>query len=273
MKELFVSLGCQVGVPKEQATQEWLISKSAFEEESFHGQDSRMNLFKGGADDMNWESQEVKDLLNGLSTSARLKKLKTLENYGMIIYMMEALKSKVDEFEDQRKHPKLFTITYPTADSRVAPTVTSRLLSGGALRSPTYCARCSIGVWKLQILIEVLHEEVATIEEAKDIIKLPLNDPLGSLRTYEMNLDVESKGKGIALKTEHLSSNATLYSEEEVMMLAQDFGKFLRRTGKASKTQGRFRTDNRDRKSSHKFKSEESTMRRKFDTGQKGKDI
>ncbi|KAI5677364.1 hypothetical protein M9H77_08314 [Catharanthus roseus] len=54
-----------------------------------------------------------------------------------------------------------------------------------------------------------------------------------------MNLDVESKGKSIALKTEHLSCNATPYSEEEVMMLTRDLGEFLRRTGKAFKPQGR----------------------------------
>ncbi|KAI5672852.1 hypothetical protein M9H77_13216 [Catharanthus roseus] len=60
--------------------------------------------------DMNQESQEAKDLMTGLSTSARLMKLKTLEDNNMNVYMMEALKSKVDEFEDQGKHPKLFTM-------------------------------------------------------------------------------------------------------------------------------------------------------------------
>ncbi|KAI5647857.1 hypothetical protein M9H77_33862 [Catharanthus roseus] len=46
---------------------------------------------------------------------------------------------------------------------------------------------------------------------------------------------------GIALKDEHNSSNATSYSEEEVMMLTQDFGNFLRRIGKISKPQGGLR--------------------------------
>ncbi|KAI5654261.1 hypothetical protein M9H77_31448 [Catharanthus roseus] len=58
---------------------------------------------------MNQESQEAKDLLNGLCTSARLKKLKALEDNGMIVYMMEALKSKLEGFEGQEKMYKLFS--------------------------------------------------------------------------------------------------------------------------------------------------------------------
>ncbi|KAI5652941.1 hypothetical protein M9H77_30128 [Catharanthus roseus] len=53
----------------------------------------------------------------------------------------------------------------------------------------------------------------------------------------------------------------------------QDFGKFLRNTGKISQLQGRFKIDMRDRKGPNKLKSEGSTMKRKFDTGQKGKGI
>ncbi|KAI5649471.1 hypothetical protein M9H77_35476 [Catharanthus roseus] len=56
------------------------------------------------------ESQAAKDLLNGLSTSTMLKKLKAFENNSMIVYIMEALKRKVDEFELQGKHPMLFTM-------------------------------------------------------------------------------------------------------------------------------------------------------------------
>ncbi|KAI5663065.1 hypothetical protein M9H77_22388 [Catharanthus roseus] len=42
---------------------------------------------------------------------------------------------------------------------------------------------------------------------------------------------------------------------------------------KKSKPQGRFNTNNKDRKCTNKFKSKESIMRRKFDTCQKGKGI
>ncbi|KAI5675363.1 hypothetical protein M9H77_06313 [Catharanthus roseus] len=40
-----------------------------------------------------------------------------------------------------------------------------------------------------------------------------------------------------------------------------------RETGKISEPQGRFKTDNRDRKGANKFKSKGSTIKRKFDTG------
>ncbi|KAI5672808.1 hypothetical protein M9H77_13172 [Catharanthus roseus] len=50
-----------------------------------------------------------------------------------------------------------------------------------------------------------------------------------------------STRKSIALKAEHNSSNVTSYSEEEIMMLTRDFGKFLRRTSKTSIPQGRFK--------------------------------
>ncbi|KAI5682503.1 hypothetical protein M9H77_03731 [Catharanthus roseus] len=41
---------------------------------------------------------------------------------------------------------------------------------------------------------------------------------------------------GIALKAEHLPSNDTPHSEEEVMMLTRDFGKFLPKIEKNIKT-------------------------------------
>ncbi|KAI5683325.1 hypothetical protein M9H77_04553 [Catharanthus roseus] len=56
-------------------------------------------------------------------------------------------------------------------------------------------------------------------------------------------------------------------------MLTRDFGKFLRRIGKISKPQGRFKNDNRDRKGPNKVNFEGSTMKRKFDISQKGKGI
>ncbi|KAI5648338.1 hypothetical protein M9H77_34343 [Catharanthus roseus] len=113
--------------------------------------------------------------------------------------------------------------------------------------------------------------KVAVIEKENDVTKLSFVDLLGFLKTYEKNLDVESKGKGIALKVEHNSSNATPYSIEEVIMLTQDFGNFLHRIGRISETQGRFKNDSRDTRGPNIFKSKGSTMKKKFDTGQKGK--
>ncbi|KAI5649745.1 hypothetical protein M9H77_35750 [Catharanthus roseus] len=47
-------------------------------------------------------------------------------------------------------------------------------------------------------------------------------------------------------------------------MLTRDFETFIRRIGKASKPQGRFKTDNRDRKDPNKLKSKGNTMKRKY---------
>ncbi|KAI5671822.1 hypothetical protein M9H77_12186 [Catharanthus roseus] len=44
-----------------------------------------------------------------------------------------------------------------------------------------------------------------------------------------------------------------------------------RRTGRISKPQKRFKTDNRDRKGPNKFKFEGITMKEMFDTSQRGK--
>ncbi|CAM8993556.1 unnamed protein product [Rhodiola kirilowii] len=45
--------------------------------------------------------------------------------------------------------------------------------------------------------------KVTTIEEMHDISQLKLNELMGSLRTYEMNHEVQpTDGKGIALKAE-----------------------------------------------------------------------
>ncbi|KAI5676035.1 hypothetical protein M9H77_06985 [Catharanthus roseus] len=140
----------------------------------------RTNIFKGGVEDINRESEEPKDLLNGLSTSMRLKKLKALVDNGMIVYMTEALKSKVDEFEDQGKHSK----TYPTIDGRVALTVAGRLLRMGARRSPTYHARGEST--KLGKATPILH----TLKKNLDSQATPTMElaPQGRNRIWEIRL-------------------------------------------------------------------------------------
>lgn len=57
------------------------------------------------------------------------------------------------------------------------------------------------------------------IEEALDVTKMTLDDLLGSLQNYEMNLNAQSKYKGLALKAEVNIPENPPYSEEEIMML------------------------------------------------------
>lgn len=52
--------------------------------------------------------------------------------------------------------------------------------------------------------------KIAAIEEGKDMTKMTLDDLLGLLQTYEMNLNVKSKDKGIALKAEVSTPNNAL---------------------------------------------------------------
>lgn len=65
--------------------------------------------------------------------------------------------------------------------------------------------------------------KVSTIEEAKDVTKMTLDSLLGSLQTYEMNLNAQFKDMGIALKAEVSTSNNTPYIEEKIDILTQNF--------------------------------------------------
>ncbi|KAI5683107.1 hypothetical protein M9H77_04335 [Catharanthus roseus] len=74
------------------------------------GEDSRMNLFKGRADDENRMSQSPMEWKLGPITRAQRKKLKIHEDNGMISYIEEALKRKLIGFEGQDRASKLFVI-------------------------------------------------------------------------------------------------------------------------------------------------------------------
>ncbi|KAI5663909.1 hypothetical protein M9H77_23232 [Catharanthus roseus] len=87
---------------------------------------------------MNRTSQSPLDLKLGLITRAQRKKLKLQEDNGMISYMEETLKSKIEEFGGQGKPPKFFIMcsivkeqsreqlgvqigVVPTVDGRIRP--------------------------------------------------------------------------------------------------------------------------------------------------------
>ena len=76
--------------------------------------------------------------------------------------------------------------------------------------------------------------KVTAIEEAKDIQKMKLEELIGSLRTFEMNLDEEKgekKEKGMALQAEE---NEYVYHDdddldESMAMLSRNFNKVMNR--------------------------------------------
>ena len=59
----------------------------------------------------------------------------------------------------------------------------------------------------LRSLLERFHAKITTIEESKDIEKIPLTELVGNLQTYELGLiriGKSSKGKSMALKAKAL---------------------------------------------------------------------
>lgn len=57
--------------------------------------------------------------------------------------------------------------------------------------------------------------EIAAIEEAKDDAKMTLDDLLGSLQTYKMSLNAQTKDKGIILKAYVNGSDSVPYTKDE----------------------------------------------------------
>lgn len=82
--------------------------------------------------------------------------------------------------------------------------------------------------------------KVTAIEEAKDISTMKLEELMGSLRTFEMNFEMndehqntEPKTKGIALKADLSNENGGSEEEElarTISLLANFFSKYMKRT-------------------------------------------
>ena len=68
----------------------------------------------------------------------------------------------------------------------------------------------------LRSLLKRFHAKIMTIEESKDIDKIPLTELVGNLQTYELGLttiDKTGKGKSMALKAK--SSETDESSDDE----------------------------------------------------------
>lgn len=60
--------------------------------------------------------------------------------------------------------------------------------------------------------------KVPAIEEAKDVSKKTIDELWGSLQIYKINLNAQTKDKGIALQAEVNSPENVPYAKEEIMM-------------------------------------------------------
>ncbi|KAI5682012.1 hypothetical protein M9H77_03240 [Catharanthus roseus] len=76
--------------------------------------------------------------------------------------------------------------------------------------------RRRLGRTALPTVVSCVFVLVATNEEVKDMTKLPLNDLLGYLRTYEMHLDIDSKDISMHNNDKDDSDDDFIYSNEEV---------------------------------------------------------
>ncbi|CAM8957075.1 unnamed protein product [Rhodiola kirilowii] len=113
--------------------------------------------------------------------------------------------------------------------------------------------------------------KVTTIEEMHDISTLKLDELMGSLRTYEMNHEVQPReGKGITLKAEvskdMLESGCTT---EQLAMMAQNFGRMIQKINRRGPEQGQSSSSNfRNWK-----KGKTRTSENRQDSSEKGKEI
>ncbi|RVX06185.1 hypothetical protein CK203_027538 [Vitis vinifera] len=87
-------------------------------------------------------------------------------------------------------------------------------------------------------LLSKWHTEVTTIQEAKDLTKLPMKELLGSLMTYEINLakkqqeDEDKKKKNIALKAttkeEEVEEEKQSKENDDLALITRKLNKYMR---------------------------------------------
>ena len=85
----------------------------------------------------------------------------------------------------------------------------------------------------LRSMPERFHAKIATIEESKDIDKIPLTKLLGNLQTYELRLiriGKSGKSKSIALKAKSSDMDESLEDEDSKMKsyITRQFKKFMK---------------------------------------------
>ena len=119
----------------------------------------------------------------------------------------------------------------------------------------------------LKSLPERFHAKITTIEESKDIDKIPFTKLVGNLQTYELGLTrigKSSKSKSMALKAKSSDIDESLDDEDSKMKsyITGQFKKFI----KNSNAKG-FDKD-RKRSSSSQFKSQDKGKKDARDDGQ-----
>ena len=85
----------------------------------------------------------------------------------------------------------------------------------------------------LRYLPEIFHAKITTIEESKDINKIPLTELVGNLQTYELGLTrigKSSKSKSMALKAKSSDTDMSFDDKDSKMKsyIMRQFKKFMK---------------------------------------------
>ena len=82
--------------------------------------------------------------------------------------------------------------------------------------------------------------KVAAIEKARDVQNMRLDELMGSLQTFELNLKMNTKDKSIAFQAEHHESsdegNDSDDNDESLVSLIKNFNRFLKNDEQEKKT-------------------------------------
>ncbi|KAI3465123.1 hypothetical protein Pfo_021786 [Paulownia fortunei] len=91
----------------------------------------------------------------------------------------------------------------------------------------------------LRSLLERFAYKVIAIEESHDITKMRLDELIGSLQTFQMNLKQNKREKEVALQVDVQTSHLTEEiddNDKAIALLTKNFGKFFKKISKKSKS-------------------------------------
>ena len=118
----------------------------------------------------------------------------------------------------------------------------------------------------LRSLPERFHAKITTIEESKDIEKIPLTKLVGNLQTYELGLTrigKSSKSKSMALKVKSSDTDESSNNKDSKMKsyITRQFNKFMKNAN------GKDFDKDRRQSSSSQFKSQDKGKKDAKDGG------
>ena len=119
----------------------------------------------------------------------------------------------------------------------------------------------------LKSLPERFHAKITTIEESKDIDKIPLIELVGNLQTYELGLKrIGKMGKGKSMALKAMNSDTDESSDNEDSKMKSDITRQFKKFMKIANVKG-FDKD-RKQSSSTQFKNQDKGKKNVRDGGQ-----